>query len=107
MSFAHTQTKQLAIAYQDLAKGAGGDYRYLLPISDTGNPNKITSLRLCRSSSAVTSPPDGYSGMSANINSGRDKDFLYLLYQTVSAREPTFLAGIDVMQLEFSAFYAI
>ncbi|KAJ3559521.1 hypothetical protein NM688_g294 [Phlebia brevispora] len=70
--------------HDDLAEDAGGAYRYLLPLSDMKNETKITSLGLLRSSSAITSPPSGYSGMSSNINKDRQGDYLYLIWKTVT-----------------------
>ncbi|KAJ3506902.1 hypothetical protein NLJ89_g6603 [Agrocybe chaxingu] len=82
--------------YQDLTKGAGFDVRYLLPISDVGSPYKITSLRLLRSSSAVSSPPQGYVGMSVDSNRDRKKDYLYLIWKAVFTSGPTFVSGVNV-----------
>ncbi|KIM22137.1 hypothetical protein M408DRAFT_57426, partial [Serendipita vermifera MAFF 305830] len=70
--------------YDDLAKGAGGDYRYLIPRIDCLNNHKIIEIRLMRSSSSVQHPPEGYSGMSNNINQGRENkgDHLYVVWKT-------------------------
>jgi len=66
----------------DMAKGAGGDYRYLLPSYDPGNPVKIgDNIRLLRSDN----PSDcaGFNGHTIDINKGRQKTYLYLVWNTV------------------------
>ncbi|KAJ3557903.1 hypothetical protein NM688_g1217 [Phlebia brevispora] len=67
----------------NLAKGAGGSYRYLLPLRDATNDRKITNIRLLRSSSALTTPPDGYTGMTSDLNEGRGGDFLYVIWTEI------------------------
>ena len=72
----------------DLAKGAGGAYRYLKAIADGTNPNKITDLALQRSGNSVAFPSGAnstYSGHTGDINQGRKKDYLYLLWATRAA----------------------
>jgi len=68
---------------QDLAKGAGGQYRYLVPYSVAAERKKVTEIRLFRSDSAVEAPPAGYDGMTRDINIDRGKSFLYLIWKQV------------------------
>ncbi|GBE79429.1 hypothetical protein BKA93DRAFT_753262 [Sparassis latifolia] len=65
----------------DLAAGAGGDFRYLLPI--TTGARQIASVALLRSKESVDSIPPGYDGKTTDINKGRGGDFLYLLWQWI------------------------
>ncbi|KAJ3559522.1 hypothetical protein NM688_g295 [Phlebia brevispora] len=82
---------------QDLAKGAGGDYRYVLPLGDIANPNKITETRLLRSDQATTNPPAGYQGISTDINRDRGGDFLYIIWKSDSVGSAVqWVSGIDV-----------
>lgn len=71
--------------WPDLAKGAGGSYRYLRAAADPGNPDKITKLILKRSGSEVKSFDAAYSGHTGDINRGRGLDYLYLLWATRAA----------------------
>lgn len=68
---------------QDLAKGAGGQYRYLVPYSTPAERKKVTEIRLFRSDSAIGSPPPGYDGMTGDINRDRGKSFLYVIWKHV------------------------
>ncbi len=68
---------------KDIARGTGGDYRYVIPEKDQREKKKISEINLLRSSNSVTVPPNGYSGMSIDINRGRKGDFLYLIWKTV------------------------
>ncbi|KAJ3559519.1 hypothetical protein NM688_g292 [Phlebia brevispora] len=81
----------------NLAKGAGGSYRYIVPVSDASNDRRITYIRLLRTHSAVSTPPNGYSGMSTNLNDGRGGDFLYLIWRdTTVPIEGQDVSGITV-----------
>ncbi|KAK6526200.1 hypothetical protein TWF281_011235 [Arthrobotrys megalospora] len=67
----------------DLAKGAGGKYRYLLPEENIEN-EYITEVALWRGK--LDSAPYGWKwaydpGVAADINSGRGGDYLYLVYK--------------------------
>lgn len=67
--------------YQDLAKGAGGDYRYLRIEKD--GSQKITNIRLLRrkeDTSFETIKALGFDGYSTDINKGRGGDYLYLVW---------------------------
>ncbi|KAJ3547348.1 hypothetical protein NM688_g5410 [Phlebia brevispora] len=82
---------------QDLAKGTEGDRRYLVPLGDVANPNKVIGTRLLRSDHAIDTPPDGYQGISTDINRGRKKDYLYIIWQTDSVGSAVqWVSGIDV-----------
>ncbi|KAL4985164.1 hypothetical protein BDW68DRAFT_165635 [Aspergillus falconensis] len=68
--------------YVDLAKGAGGDYRYLRLERDGGN--KIMEVRLLRRNdeadfAAVRAL--GFDGLSGDINEGRGGDYLYVVWK--------------------------
>ena len=67
----------------DLAKGAGGDYRYLIPARDIQEPSKVTQVILLRSDSAIDGIPAGWSGKTIDINKGRGKTYLYLVWKKV------------------------
>jgi hypothetical protein len=69
--------------YDDLAKGTGGDYRYLIPVYSSGA--KIVECALLRDSIARDLNYVhglGWGGMSGDINQGRKGDFLYLIWKT-------------------------
>ena len=67
----------------DLAKGAGGDYRYIIPARDPREPRKVTQVILLRSDSAIDGIPAGWSGKTIDINKGRGKTYLYLVWKSV------------------------
>ncbi|KAG6908273.1 hypothetical protein DXG01_005538 [Tephrocybe rancida] len=66
--------------YDDLAKGAGGKYRYLVPIKQAGESLFITKLYLSRSPVRAINTPIQPLGETSDINSGRRGDYLYLLW---------------------------
>ncbi|PCH36119.1 hypothetical protein WOLCODRAFT_108250 [Wolfiporia cocos MD-104 SS10] len=74
--------------YDDLAKGASGEYRYLVPVYDQNQKEKITALELFRSSKIMSDTEReevrkcGYTGVSADINKNRRGDYLYLMWKT-------------------------
>lgn len=68
----------------DLAKGAGGDYRFIIEESDPSNVQKIVNVWLLRSDSAIDSPPEGYSGMTTDINKGRGGNHLYVVWRAAA-----------------------
>lgn len=70
------------LAFDDLAKGAGGDYRYLGPKSDTKIRAKITEVQLLRSDTTITAPPAGWQGISADINAGRQRAHLHVIWKS-------------------------
>ena len=69
-------------ALDDLAKGAGGDYRYLLPATDVTKETKVTQVTLLRLDQALGTTPSGWDGSTIDINKGRGKTYLYLLWKT-------------------------
>ncbi|KAF5024857.1 hypothetical protein F66182_3096 [Fusarium sp. NRRL 66182] len=71
----------------DLAKGAGGDYRYIGSSKDTNATQFITDVGLWRSGDGQDSPPAGWHGKSIDINSGRGGDYLYLVWRTREFKE--------------------
>ncbi|CAK7211918.1 hypothetical protein SEUCBS140593_001328 [Sporothrix eucalyptigena] len=66
----------------DLAKGAGGNYRYLSWSNDMGASHYITDVALWRSGDAQSNPPSGWHHKSDDINKGRGGDYLYLVWRT-------------------------
>lgn len=70
----------------DLAKRAGGDFRYIVPRADRKLPDKITEVALLRSEKPVSKPPAGWQGYSINdLNKGRWKPgCLYVIWKSVS-----------------------
>lgn len=69
--------------YSDLAKGAGGTYRYIAGQNGLGSGVPyITNVALIRSPSyALNKPPSGWKSITSNINDGRGGDFLYVIWQ--------------------------
>ncbi|KAF7556418.1 hypothetical protein G7Z17_g1388 [Cylindrodendrum hubeiense] len=57
----------------DLAKGAGGDYRFPAWSNDRGTG---------RSDDKQDSAPNGWTGKTGDINDGRGGDYLYLIWKT-------------------------
>jgi len=69
----------------DLAAGAGGDYRYLSVLTNSpGLPTLpiINSVSLWRTGERQNGPPNGYSGITNDINAGRGGDYLYIIWTT-------------------------
>ena len=66
---------------KDLAKGAGGDFRYILPIKDVTKEAKVTHVALLRREGALRGRPMGWVGNTTDINKNRGKTFLYLLWK--------------------------
>ncbi|GAB7357357.1 hypothetical protein MBLNU459_g8304t1 [Dothideomycetes sp. NU459] len=64
----------------DLAKGAGGDYRYLEWTNNLGSRRFITDVALWRTSDAQHGPPSGWDGKTDDINKGRGGSYLYLVW---------------------------
>ncbi|KAK1147353.1 hypothetical protein N8T08_001433 [Aspergillus melleus] len=70
-------------SFKDLAKGAGGKFRYLRLERSGGE--KITDIRLLRRDDEVswdTVKSLGFDGISSDINDGRGKSFLYLVWKS-------------------------
>ncbi|KAF3901832.1 hypothetical protein AA313_de0207899 [Arthrobotrys entomopaga] len=65
----------------DLAKGAGGDYRYLRACYDHAE-YAVTDVALWRCSDKQYNAPQGWHGKSGDINEGRGGDYLYLVWRT-------------------------
>eukprot|EP01040_Poterioochromonas_malhamensis_P007445 gene7445-8030_t len=62
---------------EDLARGAGGSYRYLIPLIQPGFDKRIVEVKLFRSSDVIRDFP-GFDGHTTDINEGRKGDYLYL-----------------------------
>ncbi|KAF3761205.1 hypothetical protein M406DRAFT_73640 [Cryphonectria parasitica EP155] len=72
----------------DLAKGAGGPYRYFSWSNNMNANNFVTDVALWRSSDAQGNPPNGWHHKSDDINEGRGGDYLYLVWRTKSYYGP-------------------
>lgn len=76
--------------YKDLAKGAGGDYRYLKLLKDAQSKRRITEVGLWRSpkdSNGNRYPPtDRFCFRTEDINAGRGGDYLFLAYNGESVK---------------------
>ena len=75
----------------DLAKGAGGGYRYIFTKSDRAESAKIVHAVLLRTQSAVHSAPAGWDMISADINKGRRKSRLYILFKTAATESSRYV----------------
>merc|ERR1719197_407250 len=63
----------------DLAKGAGGDYRYIQVIRN--GKTAITDIKLWRTAKSSSLPNDeGYESYCSDINGARKGDYLYLCW---------------------------
>ncbi|KAI1346400.1 hypothetical protein F5Y01DRAFT_319767 [Xylaria sp. FL0043] len=71
----------------DLAKGAGGKYRYLVPQADVHIEKKLKRLALYRKSNSEGPVHEsdikdrGYTDFSTDINAGRGGDYLHLIWE--------------------------
>ncbi|KAI3322313.1 hypothetical protein HD806DRAFT_536151 [Xylariaceae sp. AK1471] len=71
----------------DLAKGASGKYRYLVPQADVHIEKKLKRLALYRKSNSEGPvhgsdiKDRGYTDFSTDINAGRGGDYLYLIWE--------------------------
>jgi hypothetical protein len=72
------ETSDDARQHVAILEGVCGGYRYLAFSTQTQN---ITEIGLLRSDSLIKSPPAGYDGMSADINKGRGKTYLYVIWK--------------------------
>ncbi|PSR76560.1 hypothetical protein PHLCEN_2v8380 [Hermanssonia centrifuga] len=68
----------------DLAKGAGGGYRYIFSKAAPDIPRKITHALLLRSNGIISTAPLGWDLITVDINKGRRKSYLYILAKTVA-----------------------
>merc|ERR1711933_317227 len=68
---------------QDIAKEAGGDYRYIITKKETGEQKvDVTSLKLWRTGSSDSKPSKyGYTDWTTDINNGRGGDYLYVCWK--------------------------
>jgi hypothetical protein len=75
-------SKTADASYQNLAKGCSGDFRYVKTSKEAGK-TPITGLFLLRRSSAQTIQNyEGWADMTADINQGRGRTYLYLIWRT-------------------------
>ncbi|KAF8535215.1 hypothetical protein BDD12DRAFT_753239 [Trichophaea hybrida] len=67
----------------DLAKGAGGKFRFLYPVKDVRNAEKVVAMALLRSSNGGGSldQAKGYSRLSEDLNRHRGEGFLHVVYK--------------------------
>ncbi|KAI9147015.1 hypothetical protein HJFPF1_13045 [Paramyrothecium foliicola] len=66
----------------DIAKGAGGSYRYLQWSNDMRANHFISSIWVWRTKEEKHSPPEGWSGKTDDINAGRGGDYLYIIWKS-------------------------
>ena len=74
--------------HSDLAKGAGGDFRYLIPVPSARVRGKIVKCGLLRSESYVPLEEAkrlGWTGMSIDLNQGKKGDYLYVVWKNALA----------------------
>ncbi|KAK6338455.1 hypothetical protein TWF730_002515 [Orbilia blumenaviensis] len=64
----------------DLAKGAGGDFRFLTFKHSLSGPG-IYDVALWRSGGRQSLPPADWTGMSSDINEGRGGTYLYIVWK--------------------------
>ena len=68
----------------DLARGAGGKWRYLVPVKIPQERKKITEIALMRRQGGdYSGPGSGYVGRTQDINRHRGGDFLFLVAKDV------------------------
>ncbi|KAJ6263201.1 hypothetical protein Dda_1762 [Drechslerella dactyloides] len=60
----------------NLAKGAGGDFRYLRPSYAGEGDDAITELGLWRTQNSQQAPPEGWQGCTTDLNRARGGDYL-------------------------------
>ncbi|KAL4724747.1 hypothetical protein ACLX1H_008192 [Fusarium chlamydosporum] len=65
----------------DLAKGAGGDYRYIRLFREPNERGYITEVAIWRPAEHRYGPPQGWDGMSNDINARRGGDYLHLVWR--------------------------
>ena len=71
--------------FSDLAKGSGGEFRYVVPRADRKLSSKIVEVALVRSDRPVKATPSGWDGYSViDILNGRARGFLHLVWKTAS-----------------------
>ncbi|KAF5602518.1 hypothetical protein FPCIR_1859 [Fusarium pseudocircinatum] len=73
----------------DIAKGAGGDYRYVVTSQNLNLPTRVGDVQLWRSQDDSVSLSDvasfGWDGISSDINHRRSGAYLYLVWKNVPA----------------------
>uniref|UniRef100_T1IMR4 Uncharacterized protein n=1 Tax=Strigamia maritima TaxID=126957 RepID=T1IMR4_STRMM len=70
--------------YKDMAKGAGGSYRYVKMAHDSASNERITELKLWRTPDGGSKPSkNGWNYWTGDINANRGGDYLYICWQTV------------------------
>ncbi|KIP01434.1 hypothetical protein PHLGIDRAFT_80597, partial [Phlebiopsis gigantea 11061_1 CR5-6] len=69
----------------DLARRAGGDFRYVVPRADRKLSDKIVEVGILRSDKPLGRPPPGWHGYCVNdLNKGRRKGCLYVVWKSAS-----------------------
>lgn len=71
--------------WSDLAKGAGGSFRYLRAVQDENNADKITELKLHRSAASPVKDFGDWDGHTGDINQGRALSYLYFMWKNHTA----------------------
>ncbi|KAA8907998.1 hypothetical protein FN846DRAFT_946297 [Sphaerosporella brunnea] len=79
--------------YPDLARGAGGDWRYLRPIKDRHNFNKVVEIGLIRKPRGAGPAGlgdvsvKGFNAVSGDLNKDRGGDWLHVAFKTVPTHD--------------------
>jgi Ricin-type beta-trefoil lectin domain-like len=84
--------------YLDLSQGIGRERRYIVPVVSPAGREKVTDVALFRSQSPISRPPEGYSGVSRNINHGRGSDHLYIVWKAVPFEPTQILDGVYIIR---------
>ena len=70
------------LSLDDVAKGAqGGKFRYVDAVHDPSANAKVREVMLLRSEGVVADSPAEWNGMSKDINEGRGRSCLYLVWK--------------------------
>ncbi|GJE96972.1 hypothetical protein PsYK624_131820 [Phanerochaete sordida] len=84
-SFAVTISRIADLAQADISKGTlGGRFRYIAPKYDGKAKGRIAEAQLLRVERPLRSAPSGWQGMSTDINEGRGRACLYLIWKTAA-----------------------
>ncbi|EKM52217.1 uncharacterized protein PHACADRAFT_164147 [Phanerochaete carnosa HHB-10118-sp] len=82
-SFTVTVSRIADLALADIAKGTlCGRFRYIVPMYDARAKGRVAEIQLFRAERPLSKPPSGWQGMSTDINEGRGRTALYLIWKT-------------------------
>lgn len=84
--FAITVSRIADLSLADISKGTlGSRFRYVVPVYDARAKGRITEVQLLRTERPLRAAPTGWQGMSTDVNEGRGRACLYLIWKTASA----------------------